>query len=261
MAGVFAVLYGVISYAVFLGTFVYAIGFVGNLPLLPKTIDVGTGGPLVESLVVNVIVLGIFAVQHSLMARPAFKRWWTQFVPHAIERSTYVLFATAALALLLWQWRPLPEPIWAVEQPVAVMAITAVFWLGWAILLLSTFLINHFELFGLSQVFRRLQQRREAEAPVFRTPFLYRLVRHPIYLGFVLAFWATPVMSVGHLLFAVATTGYILIGIFLEERDLVAVFGDQYRQYRRQVRMLVPLPRSRAAESQDAAPALRLKQP
>jgi len=260
MAGVLAVLYGVVCYAVFLGTFLYAIGFVGNLPL-PKTIDVGAGGPLVESLVVNTILLGIFAVQHSVMARPAFKRWWTRFVPHAVERSTYVLFATLALALLLWQWRPLTEPVWTVEQPVAVVAITAVFWLGWAILLLSTFLINHFELFGLSQVFRRLQNRSETPT-VFRTPFLYRLVRHPIYLGFVLAFWAAPVMTVGHLLFALATTGYILIGIFLEERDLVAVFGDQYRQYRRQVRMLVPLPRSQApAAGQDAAPTLRLKQP
>jgi methanethiol S-methyltransferase len=260
MAGVLAVLYGVVSYLFFFATFLYAIGFVGNLPL-PKTIDIGTGGPLLESLVVNLVLLGIFAVQHSVMARPAFKRWWTGFVPPAIERSTYVLFATLALALLLWQWRPMPDRLWAIEQPAAVMAITAVFWLGWAVLLLSTFLINHFELFGLSQVFRRLRNRQPGPV-VFRTPFLYRLVRHPIYLGFLLAFWAAPVMTVGHLLFALGTTGYILIGIFLEERDLVAEFGDQYRQYRKQVPMLVPLPRGSApADRQDGTPTLGLKQP
>lgn len=239
MGGFFALLYGIVAYAAFLATFLYAIAFVGNIHV-PKTIDSGpAAGSLNEALIVNVVLLGIFAVQHSVMARPGFKAVWTRIVPQSVERSTYVLFATAALALLLWQWRPLPEIVWQVENPIAVGAIQALFWLGWAVLLFSTFLINHFELFGLRQVCARLLGRRIPD-PVFRTPSLYRYVRHPLYLGFVIAFWAAPTMSVGHLLFTLATTGYILIGIFLEERDLVAVFGDQYRRYRAQVSMLIP---------------------
>lgn len=239
MAIVFA-LYGLVVYVFFLATFVYAIGFVGNLPLLPKTIDSGAAGPLGEALLVNVALLGVFAVQHSMMARRGFKRWWTRLVPEAVERSTYVLAATLALALLLWQWRPIAEPmVWSASSTAAQIALHAVFWLGWAVLLISTFLINHFELFGLRQVYARLRGH-EIPAPVFRTPLFYRHVRHPIYLGFVLAFWATPQMSAGHLLFAVATTGYILIGIWFEERDMVAQFGMRYRNYREQVGMLVP---------------------
>lgn len=254
MGGLFAVLYGIIAYVIFLVTFGYAIAFVGNI-FVPKTIDSGTAGPLVEALIVNVVLLGIFAVQHSVMARRGFKRWWTRIVPQSVERSTFVVFATAAVALMLWQWRPMPDVIWSVEDPIAVAVIQGVFWLGWGILLLSTFLLNHFELFGLRQVVARLMGWKNPE-PVFRTPFLYKRVRHPLYLGFILGFWAAPTMTMGHLLFAVATTGYILIGIFFEERDLVHMFGDQYRRYRRQVSMLIPLPgcRYQESEAQDHAP-------
>jgi methanethiol S-methyltransferase len=241
MAGLFAVLYGVIAYAFFLATFLYAICFVGNI-VAPKTIDSGTPGPLVEALVINVALLGIVALQHSVMARPGFKRWWTRIVPEFTERSTYVLFATAALALLFWQWRPIPDPIiWTARDPAVATLLWIDFWFGWALLLLSTFLINHFVLFGLRQVIGHLLHW-EAPAPLFKTPFIYKPVRHPLYLGFLLAFWSTPTMTAGHLLFAVATTGYILVGIYLGERDLVALFGDQYRRYRRQVGMLIPLP-------------------
>jgi methanethiol S-methyltransferase len=242
MTAFLMVLYGLVTYGFFFATFVYAIGFVGNLPL-PTSIDSGTATPLSEALIVNLLLLGLFAVQHSVMARPAFKRWWTRIVPEPIERSTYVLAATLALALLLWQWRPIPEPlVWNIEHQGGGIAIQAVFWLGWIVLLISTFLLNHFELFGLRQVFARLFGRA-IPAPVFRTPLFYRHVRHPIYLGFMLAFWATPRMTAGHLLFAIGTTGYILIGIYFEERDLVAQFGNRYGQYREQVSMLLPWPR------------------
>ena len=242
MGAVPSVLYGIIVYAFFVATFLYAIGFAGNL-IVPKSIDSGASTPLADALIVNLTLLGLFAVQHSVMARPAFKRWWTRMVPEPIERSTYVLAATLALALLLWQWRPIADPvIWSVDDHAAGMVLQAVFWLGWAVLLTSTFLINHFELFGLRQVFARLLGHT-IPAPEFRTPFLYRHVRHPLYLGFLLAFWATPHMTAGHLLFSAATTGYILIGIYFEERDLIVQFGDRYRRYREQVGMLLPWPR------------------
>lgn len=244
MKGLVAFVYGIAAYVVFLGSFLYAIGFVGNL-IVPKSIDSGVAGDPVAAVIVNLLLLGLFAAQHSVMARPAFKRWWTQFVPNSVERSTYVLLASLVLLLLYWQWRPIPGPVWTIEDPLWIAILNGVFWLGWAILLVSTLLLDHFELFGLAQVYAALRGRK-LPPPVFRTPLFYKWVRHPLYLGFLLAFWATPSMSWGHLLFAAGGTGYILLGIFLEERDLVALFGDQYRSYRRQVGML--LPGRRAAE-------------
>ena len=235
----FAVLYGVLAYGIFLVSFLYAIGFVGGL-VVPKTIDSGMTADVVPSVVINLLLLSLFAVQHSVMARPAFKRWWAQFVPPPVERSTFVLLASLALLLLYWQWRPLPHPIWTVTG-VWAQVLWAVFWLGWGLVLLSTFLINHFDLFGLKQVWD-YRARRERPPMEFKTPWFYKAVRHPIYLGFILAFWATPTMTAGHLLFALVTSAYILVGIQLEERDLIASFGETYTLYRRRVSMLIPLP-------------------
>ncbi len=240
MSRVLAAAYGAVCYLIFLATFLYAIAFVGDF-LVPRTVDQGPAAGFGAALLINVVLLGVFAVQHSLMARPAFKRVWTRFVPEAIERSTYVLFTNAALILLYWQWRPILAPVWSVTSPVAAGVLQAVFWLGWGVVLASTFMISHFELFGLRQVWLNLSGQAAAP-PVFRTPLLYGFVRHPIYLGFILAFWATPVMTGGHLLFALATTAYILIAIQLEERDLIGIFGDSYRAYRQKVSMLIPLP-------------------
>jgi methanethiol S-methyltransferase len=247
VAGILMLLYSVFSYGVFFATFLYAIGFVGDLPV-SKTIDSGVAGPLIPSLLVNALLLGLFAVQHSVMARPAFKRMWTRIVAPPIERSTYVLAASLALIVLFAFWRPLPQPVWTVAPGTGALALTAASWLGWGIVLLSTFLISHFELFGLQQAFDRLTGR-PAAALEFKTPLFYRLARHPIYFGFILAFWATPRMTLGHLLFALATTGYIVIAIQLEEHDLIATFGDRYRAYRREVGMFWPKPRGRSASS------------
>lgn len=238
MSRILALLYGFASYAFFFVTFLYAIAFVEGF-VVPKTMDSGATAPLLESLLVNLGLLAIFAVQHSVMARPAFKQWWTRLVPKPVERSTYVLFSTAALALLCWQWRPMPTVLWSAGDPVVAMALTGLSLFGFVVVLTSSYLINHFELFGLQQVVHNMMGR-EAPPAVFRTPFLYKIVRHPLYLGFIIAFWVTPSMTVGHLLFAAATTAYIVIGALLEERDLVAFFGDDYRRYRERVSMLVP---------------------
>jgi protein-S-isoprenylcysteine O-methyltransferase Ste14 len=238
MSRFIAFLYGLVAYLVFFATFVYAIGFVSGL-VVPKTIDTGAAVPLTEALVLNILLMSLFAVQHSVMARKEFKRWWTKYVPKAVERSTYVLFASLALALLFWQWRPIATVVWQVNDPRVAMVITGLSLVGWLLVLTSTFLINHFELFGVHQVANNLVGR-DMPALRFRTPVLYKVVRHPIYLGFIIAFWVTPNMTVGHMLFAAVTTAYIFVGIALEERDLVGLFGDEYRRYREQVSMLVP---------------------
>jgi protein-S-isoprenylcysteine O-methyltransferase Ste14 len=235
-------LYGIVCYAIFLGTFLYAIGFVSNL-VVPKSIDSGNRVSLVESLSVNLLLLGLFAVQHSVMARPAFKRWWTRFVPAPVERSTYVLMSSLLLAFLFWQWRPLPSAVWEAEQPVIAATLWGVFLVGWLMVLISTFLIDHFDLFGLRQVYLYTTGKFYSPPP-FRTPALYGIVRHPIMLGFVIAFWATPIMTWGHLLFAGMTTAYIIVGIRLEERDMRSAFGSAYEKYREQVSMIVPWIRS-----------------
>ncbi|MCX5738355.1 MAG: NnrU family protein [Proteobacteria bacterium] len=241
--GVAAFLYGIVAYLAFLGSFLYAIGFVGNL-VVPKTIDSGPEGPVSRALLINVVLLGLFAIQHSVMARHGFKIWWTKFVPRSVERSTYVLLSSLLLFLLYWKWEPMTGVVWTVENPAGRLVLQLAFWLGWAQVLLSSFLINHFDLFGLRQVFLRLRGEKYSPIP-FRETALYKYVRHPLLLGFLIAFWATPHMTHGHLLFSVATTVYMLVGILLEERDLVKHLGDAYGQYKREVPMLLPVPRKR----------------
>jgi methanethiol S-methyltransferase len=250
MGRTLAFVYGIISYLIFLITFLYAIGFVGNI-FVPKSIDSGGAeSSFGTALLINAALLGLFALQHSVMARPAFKAWWTKFVSKPIERSTYVLLSSLALVLLFWQWRPMPSVVWSVENVAGRYALMAFFWIGWLLVLLSTFIINHFDLFGLRQVY--LHQRGSEYVPLsFRVSAFYKFVRHPLLLGFVIAFWSTPRMTVGHLVFAIATTAYMLIAIQLEERDLVRFHGEEYIAYKQQVPMLVPLPGKRAQVTEE----------
>jgi len=237
LARLLILFYAIVSYAAFLVSFLYAVGFVGNY-LVPKSIDVGGPTNLSGAIVVNLLLLGLFAIQHSIMARPVFKQWWAKIFPVACQRSTYVLLSSLILLLLFWQWRPIPIPVWQIAG-IAAWLLIGLYWLGWLIVLASTFMIDHFDLSGLRQAFFAL---RGAELPgqSFKTPLLYKIVRHPLMLGFLLVFWATPEMTAGHLLFAIMSTGYILIALQFEERDLIAEFGTTYQQYRRRVPMLLP---------------------
>lgn len=239
--------YGAAGYLLFVGAFLYLIGFVGDL-LVPRSVDRAITAPIGQAVVVDVALVALFGVQHSVMARQGFKRWWTRFVPPSIERSTYVYLSSAVLVLLYWQWRTMPALVWDVRPAAVRVAVWAAFWLGWGIAFASTFMINHFDLFGLRQVFLAWRGKPYTDLG-FRTHLFYRLVRHPLMLGFLISFWAAPTMTAGHLLFSVAMTCYILIALQVEERSLVAAMGEQYRSYRRDVPMLVPHPRRRSTET------------
>jgi len=238
MGKIAAALYAIISYVVFLLSFLYAIGFVGNI-IVPKTIDSGEVGPLVPSLIINAILLGLFAIPHSVMARPGFKRWFTKIIPATVERATYVLVSSLLLFVLYFFWQAMPTTIWNVQSSAGSIIICGIFWLGWLTVLFSTFMINHFDLFGLRQVYLNYKGQDYSHLD-FRIIGLYKLCRHPIMLGFIIAFWATPNMTYGHLLFAAATTIYIFIALQFEERDLVEFFGDVYRNYQKKVPMVFP---------------------
>jgi len=238
MKRVAAFAYGVVCYGVFFATFLYAVGFLGNFAV-PKTIDSGPDSSLIAAIAIDCALLALFALQHSVMARPWFKRAWTRLVPEPVERSTYVLFSSLALLVMFWQWRPIGGVIWRLDDPFAKPVILGLYAAGLLIVLLSTFLINHFDLFGLRQVYLYLMGRPYTHLE-FRTPFFYRYVRHPLYVGWLLTFWSAPVMTAAHFLFAVMTTAYILVAIRFEEADLISLHGDKYRRYRQQAPMLVP---------------------
>lgn len=232
-------LYGVFAYLVFLVAFLYAIGFVGNF-IVPKSIDSGTETIFMQAFLVNALLLGIFAIQHSVMARPAFKKWWTSIINPAIERSTYVLLSSLALLLIYWQWQPMTSVVWKAENQTVAMILNGVYFFGWLVVFLSTFMINHFELFGLKQIFENLRNK-QSQPSTFKTNFFYKIVRHPIMLGFIIAFWATPLMTLGHLIFSITTTVYIFIAVkFLEEKDLRKFYGKEYEEYQKNVPMLFP---------------------
>ncbi len=247
MKNVAIFIYGILAYILFLVAFLYAIGFVGNV-LVPKGIDSGTETTLLNAVVINVLLLSVFAIQHSIMARPAFKRWITKLISPAMERSTFVLLSSLALLLIYWQWRPITTMVWEVENQILAYILLGFFVLGWLIVLLSTFMINHFELFGLKQIYDNLKQRPTSPSK-FQTSYLYKIIRHPIMLGFIIAFWATPVMTVGHLLFAVVTTLYILVAVaYLEEPGLRKHIGERYETYQKEVPMLIPFTKLKKKE-------------
>ncbi|HAL55218.1 MAG TPA: hypothetical protein DCP63_01750 [Bacteroidetes bacterium] len=233
-------MYGVACYLIFFATFLYAVGFLGNV-LVPKSVDTGLQGGESNGWLIDIVLLSLFAIQHSVMARQGFKKWWTRLVPKPIERSTYVLFSSLALIALFWYWRPISDITWNVRGSIGGTVLTATYFLGWGIVLFGTFLINHFNLFGLHQVYMTLRNR-ELAPPQFVKPFFYRIVRHPLMVGFIIAFWSTPLMTVGHLLFAFASTGYILVAIQLEEKDLVRFHGQEYVQYQKEVSQIIPMP-------------------
>lgn len=232
-------LYGVIAYLIFLVAFLYAIGFIGNF-IVPKSIDSGTDSSFLQAFLVNALLLGIFAIQHSVMARPAFKKWWTGIINPAIERSTYVLLSSLALLLIYWQWQPMTSIVWKAENQTVSLILTGVYFFGWLVVFLSTFMINHFELFGLKQIFENLRNK-QSQPSTFKTNFFYKIVRHPIMLGFIIAFWATPLMTLGHLIFSITTTLYIFIAVkFFEEKDLRKFHGKEYEEYQKKVPMIFP---------------------
>lgn len=239
MKKVFILIYGALAYIIFLIAFLYAIGFVGNI-YVPKTIDSGAQSTLLSSILINFGLLSVFALQHSIMARPAFKKWFNSIFDQAIERSTYILLSSLALLLIYWQWQPITTIVWEAESKIVIYFLYGVFFLGWLIVLLSTFMINHFELFGLAQIFNNFKNRKTPN-PDFQTNYFYKIVRHPIMLGFLIAFWATPVMTVGHLLFTLVTTAYIFVAVkYLEEKDLKNFIGEKYKDYQEEVPMIIP---------------------